>query len=154
MPRVQVTAETTVPPDRVLQAAYDFSERRADVFPAVSVKRLEVHELGETSADVTEGTRAGPTVNWERCRYDWSQPNSVVADVTDSNIYEPSGSSWKITASPKDSGSQVEMTWERVFKRGPKGKFFDTVFRRAGNRLFGNYARDILRNLEKLEQAP
>ena len=54
-------------------------------------------------------------------------------------------------ATPKDGGSRVEMTWERNFKRTAKGRFFNFVFKRAGNKLFGKHAREIIDNLEKLE---
>ena len=91
MPTIRVVTDSSVPATSVLGAARDFSAQRAEVFPAVSVKRLEVHELMDTSADVTEGTRAGPIVNWERCDYDWSQPGSVKATVTDSNCLRVSG---------------------------------------------------------------
>jgi hypothetical protein len=149
---VRVSHDSSLPPDRVLAAASDFSERRAEVFPAVSVERMEVHELGDTSADVTEGTRAGPIVNWERCDYDWSQPGSVKADVTDSNIYDPDGSWWELRATPKAGGSQVEMIWERNFKGTPRGILFGSVFRMFGTRIFNGYAREILENLANLER--
>ena len=89
--------------------------------------------------------------NWERCDYDWSKPDSVFADVRESNIYNPEGSWWELKATPKDGGSRVEMTWERNFKRTAKGRFFNFVFKRAGNKLFGKHAREIIDNLEKLE---
>ena len=153
MPTVHVVAETSVPPQRsVLEAARDFSERRAEVFPAVSVERLEVHALAGTSADVTEGTKVGPFgVNWERCRYEWSQPGSVTAPVTNSNVYEPGGSSWEIKATQKDGGSRVEMIWVREFNGSIRGRVFGTLFRLAGKPLFGRYARDVLKNLEDLD---
>ena len=102
MPTIRVVLQSSLAPERVLQAAYDFSERRAEVWPAVSVPRLTVHDRGDTWADVTEGTRAGPVVNWERCRYDWSQPGSVTAPVTDSNVYAFPASSWEIKATPTE----------------------------------------------------
>ena len=142
---------SSVPPNRVLQAACDFSERRAEIFPAVSVERLAVHELGETFADVTEGTRAGPVFNWERCRDDWSQPRSVKATVTDSNVYAVPGSRWELTAIPSNGGSQVEMVWVREFSGGPRGRMFGTAFRLLGERIFAKYARDVLKNLGHLE---
>jgi hypothetical protein len=147
----RVSHDSSLPPDRILAAAADFTARRAEVFPAVSVERMEVHELGDTSADVTEGTRAGPIVNWERCDYDWSQPGLVKADVTDSNIYDPDGSWWELKATTKNGGSHVEMIWEREFKRTPRGILFGFVFRNFGTRIFSGYARDILENLETLE---
>ena len=136
----------------MLTGARDFSERREDIFPAVSVQRLTVHALGDTWADVTEGTRAGPIVNWERCRYDWSTPGSVTGTVTDSNVYALP-SSWKIAATPTPEGSRVEMCWVREFGRGPKGRLFGTVFRHFGDRLFAKYARQTLDNIERLQEA-
>jgi hypothetical protein len=151
---IKVETDSTLPPERVLHAAYDFSERRESIFPAVSVKRTTVHEVGQTSADVTEGTRAGPIVNWERCRYDWSTPGCVIATVTDSNVYADPGSKWEITASPKeDGGSHVELTWTREFKRGPRGRFFGTLFRLVGDRIFRGYALTTIKNMEELERA-
>ena len=82
-----MTAETSARPERVLEAARDFSERRADVWPNVSVDQLEVHERGDTFADVTEGLFRG--VFWERCRYDWSQPSAVTATAGSSKLSVP-----------------------------------------------------------------
>ena len=151
MTTIRVVADTTLPPDRVLYAARDFSERRAEVFPAVSVPKLEVHAEAESSADVTEATRAGIGDNWERCDYDWSRPDSVRATVKESNVYRVPGSSWEIKATPTDSGSRVEMIWIREFRRNARGRIFGTAFRLLGNRIFNKYGRDIVTNLERLE---
>jgi hypothetical protein len=148
---IRLLLDTPVPPDRVLYAARDFTDRRADVFPAVSIPKLEVHGKGDTSADVTEGTRAGIGDNWERCDYDWSRPGSVTATVTESNVYAIPGSSWEINATPKDGGSEVEMVWTREFRRDARGRVFGIAFRLLGNRIFKKYGQDILQNLEKVE---
>ena len=97
MTTIRTTTDTHLPAERVLAAAHDFSERRAKLFPSVSTELLVVHELGPDYADAYEGTSAGIGINWERCRYDWSQPGSVLATVTDSNVYAID-SSWKVTA--------------------------------------------------------
>jgi hypothetical protein len=153
MAQIRVVAASTLSADRVLAAAHDFSDRRPEIFPAVQLKHMEVHDIEETSADVTEGTRSGPMFNWERCRYDWSEPGVVRADVIGSNIYEVEPSWWELRAISKEGGSVVEMIWEREFKRTPKGRFLKFVYRRFGDRLFGNYGREILENTEKLERA-
>lgn len=153
MATLSFTLDSPLAPERVLKAAHDFTPRRADIWPAVSLQRLEVHAQTETSADVTEGTRAGPVVNWERCRYDWGEPGSVTATVTDSNVYANPGSSWQIKATPSNPGSRVEMIWVRAFKPGPRGWLFGTLFRLAGKQIFAKYARDVLNNLEKLERS-
>ena len=151
MTTIRVVTESTLRPDRILYAARDFSARRAEVFPAVSVPKLEVHSETETSADVTEGTRAGFGDNWERCDYDWTRPDSVTATVKESNVYAVPGSSWEVTATPKDGGSQVEMTWIREFRGNARGRIFGTAFRLLGQRIFNKYGRDIIENLEKVE---
>ena len=151
MTTIRVICETSVAPDRVLYAARDFTDRRADIFPAVSVPKLEVHSKDETSADVTEATSAGIGDNWERCDYDWSQPGSVTATVTDSNVYAVPGSSWEIKATPSDGGSRVEMTWTREFRPNARGRVFGTAFRLIGKRIFNKYGRDIIDNLEQVE---
>jgi hypothetical protein len=150
MHTITIDLKTPVPPDRVLSAAVDFSARRSQVFGAVQAKRLHVHQIGKTGADVTEGTRSGPILNWERCDYDWSSPGVVVARVTDSNIYALTGSYWELSATPSDGGSNVNMIWAREFRRSPKGRFFNFVFKRFGQRLFTKYAKEILTNIEKL----
>jgi hypothetical protein len=53
---VTVTGETAASPEQVVAAARDFSASRAEIWPNVEAKRLEVHEHGHTWAEVTEGT--------------------------------------------------------------------------------------------------
>ncbi|PBC66182.1 polyketide cyclase/dehydrase/lipid transport protein [Streptomyces sp. TLI_235] len=144
---IRVAVETSVTADRVLDAAHDFSARRASVFPAVSLKHLRVHRLGDSSAEVTEGSRAGAVV-WERCAYDWSRPGSVKAEVVDSNVYIP-GSTWELTARPTAGGSHVEMTWVRNFLPSPGARLLGTAYRTVGPRMFRHDARRVLRALEK-----
>ena len=96
-----------------------------------------MHELGETTADATEGTPVGIGINWERCRYDRSEPGPVTATVTDSNVYARPGSSWQLTATPSGDGSRVEMVWQRAFRRNLRGLLFGTLFRIAGRPIFG-----------------
>jgi len=154
MTTIHVTTRSSLPPERVLAACCDFSARREEIFPAVSTKYLEVRELDKTSADVTEGTPAGVGVNWERCRYDWSNPGSVTATVVDSNVYETGNSRWELRATPADAGSAgstVEMLWVRDFKPGPRGRIFGTLFRLVGKPIFTHDAKRIIRNLERLE---
>jgi hypothetical protein len=153
---IRVTANSPLPPDRVLAAAHDFSKRREEVFPAVSIERMTIHDLAETSADVTEATSTGIGENWERCRYDWSQAGVVTATVTDSNVYAVPGSSWEIRAVSQgdpNQGSEVEMVWIREFRAGLRGRLFGTAFRLLGNRIFRSYGREVIENLQKVNRA-
>ena len=151
---INVASETSLPPERVVAAAHDFSNRRTEIFPAVRAEHYEIHDQGDGWADVTEGTPAGIGVNWERCRYEWGSDGSVIATVTDSNVYGVPGSSWALRAVPSDTGSLVEMTWIREFQRRPRAIVWGTLFRVVGKPIFAKYAKDVLRNLERLEQAP
>jgi len=146
---ISIAGEVPLAPERVLEASVDFSERRERLFPAVSQKRMIVHSLGATTADVTEGTRAGPFVFWERCTYDWSRPGRVAAVVSDSNVYRCPGSVWEITATATDRGSRVVMTWTRRFQRRPRGRIMGFVYQHDGKRAFTKYARRILSNLAR-----
>ena len=153
MTTIHVTTHSRLSPERVLAAGYDFSARRTEIFPAVSDPYLDVHELAQTSADVTEGTPAGLGINWERCRYDWSEPGSVKAVVTDSNVYRPPNSSWELRATPAEHGSTVEMIWIREFTHNARGRIFGTLFRLIGKPIFTREAKRTISNLERLEQA-
>ncbi len=126
VPRVQVVATTSVPPERVLEAARDFSERRAELWPDVHVAHLQVHETGENFAVVTEGNPWPIGFVWERLHYDWSEAGVVKGTVTDSNIFKP-GSTWEIRATPDNGGSRVEVIGVRHLS-GLKGRLLSPAF--------------------------
>jgi hypothetical protein len=152
MVTIKVAVETSLPPERVLEAAHDFSDRRADVWPNVRARRIEVHESGEDFAEVTEGTWVAG-VFWERNRYDWSKPGSVKAIVVDSNIFRP-GSTWELRASARDGGSAVEMVLNRGFRRGPKGRMASAVHHTVGKLVWAWFLRSALRTVEKQTAEP
>ena len=96
------------------------------MWPDVHVEHLQVHEMGETFAEVTEGNPWPIGYVWERLRYDWSEPGVVKGTVTDSNIFEP-GSTWKIRATPTNSVSRVDVIGVRHL-RGLKGRLLAPAF--------------------------
>ena len=150
---VEVVVESSLSPDRILAAAYDFSARRPEVWPNVAANLYTVHEVRDTSADITEGGRAGPLVAWERCDYDWSTPGRVKATVRDSNVYTIGESSWEITATATPTGSRVQMTWVRGFKWNPTARVLAIAYRLGGKRIFTPDAKKMLGNLERLERS-
>ena len=149
---IQVAAHTPLPPQRVLEAAHDFSARRADVWPNVRKSHLTVHESGEGFADVTEGTRV-VGLFWERNRYDWSKPGTVKATVIDSSNFEP-GSTWELRATARDSGSQVQMILNRGFRSGPKGRIASTIHHTVGPWVWRLFLARALAAVEKQTDIP
>jgi len=89
VPRVHVVEATSASPEQVIEAARDFTARRAELWRDVHVEHLHVHEQGDTWADVTEGNPWPIGLVWERSRYDWSQPGALSATVIDSNLFKP-----------------------------------------------------------------
>jgi hypothetical protein len=90
------------------------------------------------------------SIEWERLRYDWSQPGLVKGTVVDSNIFKP-GSSREIRATPAEGGgSRVELIAVRHLK-GLRGKLLAPVFPLG---LARRTASDHLRHfLSKVEEA-
>jgi hypothetical protein len=115
VPTVRVVQESTATPEQVLEAARDFTDRRAELWRDVYVEHMTIHDRGETWADVTEGNPWGPLLVWERLRYDWSQPGRLTGTVIDSNLFKP-GSTWELHATPADGGSEVELVALRRLK--------------------------------------
>lgn len=109
MPTVSITDTSSATPEQILEAARDFSERRAEMWPDVHVEYLDVHESGDGWAEVTEGNPWPIGYVWERLRYDWSEPGRVLGIVVESNLFE-AGSSWELRAESSGDGSVVELT--------------------------------------------
>jgi hypothetical protein len=150
VPTVHVVDETRVAPERVLQAARDFAERRAE--PDVHVEHLRIHDQGHTFAEVTEGNPWPIGYVWERLRYDWSEPGSVKGVVTDSNIFKP-GSTWELRAAPEDGGSRVGVIGVRHL-RGLKGRLLAPFFPLGlAKRTVADHLRHFLTKLEEQESA-
>jgi len=143
---VTVSAESSASSEQVLAAARDFSAHRVQIWPNVEAKRLEVHERGDSWAEVTEGTMV-LGVFWERCRYEWS------ATVIESTVFKP-GSSWQLQATPRSGGgSVVKTTVVRVYRNGSKGMFARAVNHLGGRRLFSWFLRSALAAIEKTPKA-
>jgi hypothetical protein len=81
VPTVHVVEDTAASADDVLEAARDFTPRRAERWPDVHIEHLHVHETGDGWADVTEGNPWPIGFVWERLRYDWSGFAGALAGV-------------------------------------------------------------------------
>jgi hypothetical protein len=149
---VHVAADSPLPPEKVLQAARDFSDRRAQLWPMVQSKYLQVHESGDAFVDVTEGTFVVGRF-WERSRYDWSESGVVKATVMKSNVLKP-GSTFELHATRRNGGSTVELRLNRDFQSGFKGRIASAVNHGFGDRWrrFG-WRRMLQQVLRKVENA-
>jgi hypothetical protein len=114
MPRLELDVETSLPPERVREALLDFSERRPEIWPSIEPSLYEVYSVGETSADIREGTKLPFTRIWANEHYDWSTPDTIRWTVTESNFSAP-GSYVAATLHPRDGGgTRVHIEWERT----------------------------------------
>jgi hypothetical protein len=150
MLKITVKEHSSASPAEVLAlAGTDFSAHRARIWPNVTTRKLEVHERGETYADVTEGGTSIARYFWERSRYDWSQPGTVKATVIDSNALA-AGSTFELRVAPgHNGGCEVEMTLRRDFKPSAAGRIASALNHFGGERLFGSMLRRTLKAVER-----
>jgi hypothetical protein len=146
MVKIRFEVDTPLSPQRVRAAATDFSERRPQIWSGIDPKRFAVHALGDSTAEVTEGSRQFGGI-WARERYDWSDPHLVVAWVLDSNVFRP-GSRWELRVRAESAGgSRVE--WASLRQPSSlKGRLVVLVLKVAGRPLLGGYLKKTLSKLE------
>jgi hypothetical protein len=141
MATVRFTIQTDLPPEAVLAAATDFTERRPAIWSRIDPARYQVHAVGDTWADATEGSREMGGM-WARERYDWSRPGVVRAEVQDSDVFRP-GSAWELRAEPRPGGGSL-VHWEATRRGTGKGRVITAMMRLAGPRMFSGYLREVL----------
>ena len=108
-----LAVETSVPPERMLAAAADFSERRPDHWPGITRKSYRVYSLGDGVAEVNEGS-------WpihSRVRYEWSR--DTVRGVTVDCTTVAAGSIWQLRARSRQGGGSVVDVHFDFFFQGP-----------------------------------
>ena len=76
MSTIKMHATTSATPEQYTAGLIDFGPGRSKIFGNSADSDLKVHDQGPGHADVTEGSGGV----WERLRYDWSDPQHVVAD--------------------------------------------------------------------------
>lgn len=146
MPRIEFTVETTAPPEKVLAAAKDFTDNRPEIWPGISRKFYEIHEVGPEFAEVTEGSDVLGGV-WARERYEWPESNKVTGRVVDSNIF--ASGIWEITVTPRDGGgSKVHVLNDRQPKG--KGRLLAPIMALFGERLLAKDLKE--KTLSQLEE--
>lgn len=96
--------------DALLDVLTDFSSARPGTWPSIDADHFEIHGLGDTWAEVTEGTAAA----WERARYDWDRAAGTVTVTThESKVFGPGGG-WVFQLTPTDAGTRVDVELTRT----------------------------------------
>jgi hypothetical protein len=111
VPSVDVEVRTALTPVQVRAALIDFSERWAEIWPAWEL--YEVRSVGETTAEIKQGTRLAMAEFWEVDRYDWSDTATIRWSVLESNFCTP-GSYVSATTEQEGGGTLVRIHWERT----------------------------------------
>ncbi|MGV0739166.1 hypothetical protein [Mycobacterium sp. DBP42] len=92
-------------PESVMDVLTDFGPRRPELWPTIDADHFQVHSLGDTWAEVTEGTAAA----WERARYDWDVRRRRVTITThDSKVFGPGGG-WTFQLAPQAGGTRIDI---------------------------------------------
>jgi hypothetical protein len=135
MAKLNYGTDSKLGPQPILSAAVDFSEKRPEIWPAISRKFYRVHEIGDCCADVTEGSDFMGGI-WTRERYEWSEPGLVRATVQDSNVFQKGGV-WELRAVPTaDGGTRIEVLNHRQAK-GLKGHIMGALLQLTGRKVLG-----------------
>ena len=146
--RIRYEADGAVSADRFIAALTDFSERRPDLWPGLDAKWYQLHELGDTWADVTEGTDVLGGV-WARERYDWSEPGVVRLTLQSAVDFRPGTvTTYRVTPRP-DGGCHVAVDFWRT-AASLRGRFVGVVVTLTGRRRFGGELREALDRLGRL----
>lgn len=149
MAHIHYEADGSIPAARFIAALTDFSERRPEFWPNLDAKYYELHELGDTWADVTEGTDLLGGV-WAREHYDWSEPGLVQLRLVDAIDFR-SGTviDYHVTDRP-GGGCHVAVDFQRVASSA-RGKFVGFAVQLTGSRRF---AKDLRETLDRLARLP
>ena len=127
MSTIRFHRATTLTPDQYIAGLTDFGPGRQKVFSNSADDYLQVHRVGATDADVTEGSGGV----WERLHYDWSSRDRVVLTTTDSNTWGgQSGYVYTFGRSP-DGATVVNVVITRQGKNA-KGHFLGLVLGSIG----------------------
>jgi len=140
---------TTATPEQYIAGLTDFGPGRAELFGNSADSYLEVHEMGTTDADVTEGSGGV----WERLHYDWSDPDRVVLTTTDSNAWGgASGHTYTFTRNP-DGTTNIDYVVVREGKN-LKGRLLELVFRTVGKSKLETAFASSVKAVEARNYAP
>jgi hypothetical protein len=114
MPKVEIDLETEVSAAQVQAALLDFSARRPQIWPGIAPSFYEVYSVGETEAEVKEGTKGPGGGFWALEHYDWSTPGLVTWTVLESNFCTTGSYVSAAISDRPGGGSRIHITWNRT----------------------------------------
>jgi polyketide cyclase/dehydrase/lipid transport protein len=140
VPTVRFQVVSDLPPERILGALTDFSDRRPAVWPNIDQAHFRVHGQGPGWADVTEGN----VLASERNRYQWNAATGEVTVTTvESDTWAP-GSQWRYRLQPTATGgTRVDVTVIRI-GRGPRGAVIGAFITVVGRRILRSDMEKVL----------
>jgi len=142
-------ANTTATPEQYVAGLTDFGPGRAELFGNSADSDLEVHSVGATEADVTEGSGG----IWERLHYDWSDPNRVVLTTTDSNAW--GGSSGHTYSFVRNADGTTDIAYDVVREgKNVKGKFLAFLFGHGGRSKLEKAFKGSVKAIEARNYGP
>jgi hypothetical protein len=154
MTRVEFDIEDTpLSPERVISALTDFSEERPEIWPGLHPSLYEVHSLGDTWAEVKEGSQAPGMTVWAIEGYDWSVPGTVTWTIRESNLFVSGGSvSAQVYPGP-GGGSRIHVTWNRTGV-GLKGRLLVGIIKLSGGKPVAASIKQGLDRILESERRP
>ena len=140
---IRLHQSTILTPQQYIAGLTDFGPGRSKLFGNSADEYLKVHHLGQSEADVTEGSGG----IWERLHYDWSDPNHVVLTTTDSNMWGgASGHTYNFTRHP-DGTTDVDLAVVREGKN-LKGRLLGFVLRTIGRSILEKAFENSVKAIE------
>ena len=144
MATIHLHQRTKITAEEYIAGLTDFGPGRAKLFPNSADDYLHVHQLGETTADVTEGSGGV----WERLQYDWSDSSHVVLTTTDSNAWGgASGHEYTFTRN-SDGTTDIDLVVVREGKN-LKGYFLGFVLGTIGKGVLEKAFVNSVKAIEK-----
>ncbi len=109
MPVIRLQMTSALSPADLMAVLTDFGPARPRNWPTIDVDHFQVHALGDTWAEVTEGTASA----WERARNEWdTELNRVTVNTHDSKVFGPGGG-WVFQLTPEAGGTRVDIELTR-----------------------------------------
>jgi hypothetical protein len=143
MSTIHLHETMTVTPEQFVAGLTDFGPGREELFGRSADGYLKVHDQGPTEADVTEGSGGV----WERLHYDWSDPDRVTMETTDSNIWGgKSGHTYTFTRNA-DGTTDLDAVVVRDGKNF-KGHALGGVLGLFGKRVLGKELHKTVKAIE------